>query len=69
MADVEILGLKELERRLKALPKEVAGKNLLGRALRKSANIIRDDARANAPVDTGILRDSIKVRREPNPGS
>ena len=68
----EILGLAELERRLKKLPKEVAGKNLLGRALRKAANVIRDDARNRAPYDASIqddvhIRDQIKVRRDPNP--
>jgi len=78
----EVLGLKELERRLKALGTEVAGKNLLGKALRKGANIIRDQAKINAPYDPKPnepkdkdgnrgeithIRDQIKVRRDPNP--
>jgi len=78
----EILGLRELERRLKALGDEVAGKNLLGKALRKGANIIRDKAKENAPFDPNPnekrdkngnrlelthIRDQIKVRRDSNP--
>jgi HK97 gp10 family phage protein len=69
---VKIKGLKELEKRLKALPKNVAGSNLLGKALRKGANVIRDEAKATAPYDPTIedgvhVRNQIKVRRDPNP--
>jgi HK97 gp10 family phage protein len=74
VADVEILGLKELERRLKALPKEISGKNLLGKALRKGANLMRDDAKNRVPFGKGEgndddvhIRDHIKVRRDPRP--
>lgn len=45
--DVDVQGLAEIERRLKALPERL-GKNAMRRALRKGANVIRDAARANA---------------------
>lgn len=71
MSEIKVHGLAELERKLKALGKEVGGKNLLGKALRKGANLIRDDAKAHAPFDPkpdGIhVRDNIKVKRDPRP--
>lgn len=67
---VEVLGLKELDRKLRALAKET-DKNLLSPALRKAANVIRDQAKDNVPFDPkpdGVhVRDQIKVRRDPNP--
>lgn len=73
---VEVKGLRELGEALKALPAEIASKGggPLSRALRASANVIRDEARTLAPVDLidddGVhLRDSIKVQRDPKPGN
>lgn len=43
---VKIQGLEETTRKLKLLPERI-GKNALRRALRKGANIIRDQARSN----------------------
>lgn len=64
---IEIHGLAELQRRLKALPKEMQEGNnspvWLG--LRWAGNVIRDKAKALAPVDTGALRDSIRTRKRP----
>ena len=81
MADVQIHGLRELELRLKALGKEAD--KLLAKSLRKGANVIKNQAIINAPFDpepnekrdkkTGIrgekahIKESIKVRRDPNP--
>ena len=59
-ADVRILGLEDLERRLKALPPRMAV-NTLRRAVRRGALPIAERARSLAPVRTGKLRDSIRV--------
>jgi|18_taG_2_1085343.scaffolds.fasta_scaffold00622_10 HK97 gp10 family phage protein len=70
MADVEILGLKELDRKIRQLTR-ATGKNFLSPALRKGANVIRDQAIENAPRDPTPddinIEDEIKVRRDPNP--
>lgn len=68
---VQVLGLKQLDRKLRELAKST-DKNLLSPALRKAANVIRDQARQNAPRSFGgggvkHVRDEIKVRRDPNP--
>lgn len=57
---VRIEGLKDLEDALSALPKATA-RNVLLRALKKAAQPIADHARRVVPVDSGMLRDSIKV--------
>lgn len=53
-------GFKDLDTALAQLPK-AAAKRTLQRTLAKAAQPIADAAQANAPVDTGELRDSIKV--------
>lgn len=53
-------GFKELDAALALLPK-AAAKRTLQRTLVKAAQPIADAAQANAPVDTGGLRESIKV--------
>ncbi len=66
---VQIHGLKEIGERLKALPKEIAGKNggPLAAALRKMGRVIQADAKGLVPVDTGTLRENIIVTRERDP--
>jgi len=67
---INVEGLAELERALRALPAEVAGKNggpLLS-AVRKMAQVIRDEARVLAPEDTGRLKRAIFMRRAPGDG-
>lgn len=54
-------GLKELNAKLKALPDKLAVKVLKG-ALMEAAQPILHAARSKAPVDTGLLVSSIKVR-------
>lgn len=63
---VEVRGLKELADALRALPKELASKNggPLAVALRKAANVIKNEAKARAPVATGLLKKNIIVRRD-----
>lgn len=67
---VQVLGLKELDKKLRELSKST-NKNLLAPALRKAANVIKDQAIRNAPVDPtpdGVhIKNDIKVRRDPNP--
>ena len=53
-------GFKELDAALANLPK-AAAKRTLQRTLLKAGQPIADAAQANAPVETGELRDSIKV--------
>lgn len=61
MADVQLRGMAELRRSLKKLEPRIQ-KNILRGATRAVAKEIRDDARANAPVDTGNLRKNIMHR-------
>jgi HK97 gp10 family phage protein len=67
MAEVRnVEGLRELGRRLKALPKEISGKNggPLLKALRRMGAVIQKDAQARVAVKTGTLRDNIIVTRK-----
>jgi len=70
---VQVHGLAELERKLKALPAEISGKGATGplaAALREAISVIRDDAKARAPQgETGRLKRAIKIARDRNPKS
>jgi HK97 gp10 family phage protein len=59
---VEITGLNELNRRLKALGPFIASK-VLGGAVNAGAQVIRKDAQSRTPVDTGMLQKSLFVKR------
>lgn len=63
MADfgVEITGLRELDRALQELAWPAA-RRALRKGMRQGANVIRDEARAKAPVDTGLLKRQIRTR-------
>jgi HK97 gp10 family phage protein len=64
MADTQNLtGFDELAKKLKALGPKVA-KNGLRRATSAGAAIVRNDARARAPVDTGEMKRDIMMKRE-----
>jgi len=58
----KVSGLKELDAALAKLPQAYA-KNILRKAWAEAAAPLVADIKANAPVDTGALRDSIKVDR------
>lgn len=60
MAVLRITGDKELDRKLAALGKKA--KPLLRKAARRGAALVRDTAKAMAPVEEGTLEASIKVR-------
>lgn len=65
MSRVQVTGLRELNKRLAALPAEIAGKRggpLLA-ALRKTAQPVRDDAKRRAPVRSGALQKAIIIAR------
>ncbi len=63
MADfsVEIVGLKELDMALTELAWPAA-RRALRKGMRKGANVVRDEARAKARVDTGNLKRKIRTR-------
>jgi HK97 gp10 family phage protein/SPP1 family predicted phage head-tail adaptor len=56
-------GIKSLDKAFSQLEMKAAGK-ATRQALRKGAKVIATDAKRRAPVDTGKLRDSIKVRAQ-----
>ncbi|MCK3656235.1 hypothetical protein A4G19_15630 [Pasteurellaceae bacterium Macca] len=70
---VKIAGLKELEQAMQGLGRKTTNK-LAAKAMRKGGAIIRDQARANAPVlkeklphrKRGTLRKSIVASTKPN---
>lgn len=53
-------GLKALDAQLERLGAELAAKTL-ARAARKAFAPVLEDARAHVPVDTGLLRDSLRL--------
>jgi len=57
----ELNGGKELSDALQELPRRVSNK-ILRKALRQGGNVLLKKARANAPVKSGVLRRSIKLR-------
>ena len=62
MSDVRVKGLSDLNKFLQQLPAKVEQSVLRG-ALRAGANVVMAEAKANDwfPVDSGLLRDGLKV--------
>lgn len=60
MSDVHVKGLAELQKFLDELPAKMETKIMRG-AVRAGAMVLRDEAKANVPVLSGVLRDGIKV--------
>lgn len=60
MAEVRVKGLADLNKLLQQLPAKMEA-NVLRGALRAGAKVLEAQVRANVPVDTGRLRDSIRV--------
>lgn len=58
--DESIVGGRELDRLLQTLPVKME-RNILRGALRSGAVVIRDEIKQRAPVDSGALRDSIRI--------
>jgi HK97 gp10 family phage protein len=62
MADEwKIEGLRELGEALKQFPEKIAGK-IMRAAVSSGAAVVRDDAKARAPVDTGEMRLDIQMK-------
>lgn len=57
---INVKGLAQLQAALDSLPAKLE-RNIMRGALRAGANTLRDAAKANAPADTGALRDSIRT--------
>lgn len=60
MLDLEVKGLRELDTLLAGLPDKLRA-NILRGALNAAGKEIAEEARRLAPVQTGTLRDSIRV--------
>lgn len=60
MNDVRIRGLAELQAALDSLPAKIE-QNIMRGALRAGAVVLRDEAKAGVPKQSGDLRDSIRV--------
>jgi HK97 gp10 family phage protein len=60
--EIRLEGLAELERKLQQLPRAVRDK-VARQAVLAGAKIVKEDAKARAPVRTGRLRRNIIVKR------
>lgn len=58
---LKVEGLEKVMQAFNSLSKNMAGK-AMRKALRDGAKVVADEARNLCPVDTGRLRDSIRVR-------
>lgn len=61
MADVQLVGMAELSRMLEQMGK--AGSRIGNKALREAAQPILEEAKRNAPMDTGKGREGLSVGR------
>ena len=59
--DISLLGDKALQRKLNRLPQKIQ-KKVMRQALREGARPILAAAKTNAPVDTGRMKASLKLR-------
>jgi len=62
---IKITGIKAVREALDGLPGAMTVA-ISRKALKESAEIVRDEILTRVPVDSGTLRDSIKVRRSRN---
>lgn len=66
MSEIRVEGLAQLERNIEDLARTIGDKQATGiiaSALRATANIVKDAAKQRVPVKTGMLRDSLVVRK------
>ena len=64
MADIKVSGLRELGLAMQSLSADMAGK-IARQAVAAGAGIVRKQARAGAPKDTGNLQAAIVMKRLP----
>lgn len=60
MSIVHVKGLSELQEFLDKLPAKIEA-NIMRSALRAGANVVKEEAKANVPVASGLLRNGLKV--------
>jgi len=60
VSEVRVKGLADLNKLLQQLPAKLEA-NVLRGALRAGAKVVMEDAKARVPVDTGQLRDGLKI--------
>lgn len=61
MSDLaHVKGLADLQAFLDQLPAKME-QNIMRAALRQGANVVREEAKTNVPVKSGLLRDGLKV--------
>lgn len=65
--DVQITGLRELDDALRELAGPAA-RRAMRKGMRQGANVVRDEAKARAPKDTGNLKKSIRTRERREEG-
>lgn len=65
----KIEGLRDLRKQLLALKDVAKSRKIVRRALRRAMGPVLEDARAGARVDTGALRDSIKLTAQGGRGA
>lgn len=56
-----VTGIDAIDRRLKLLPDRIK-KKVLRQAMRTGIKIVAEEMRAQAPVDSGLMKEQIKVR-------
>jgi HK97 gp10 family phage protein len=66
MARTKISGLDAIAKAFEQLPGKLA-KKVIRQSLRAGANTIKADAKADAPVDTGAGRKTVRVRTSKGP--
>lgn len=67
MIQMRINGGKQLHDLLQQLPVEVETK-ILREAMGRAANVLRQEAKARVPIETGMLEDTIKSTRDTKKG-
>lgn len=67
MSDFQLTGLAELNEILQTLPAKIEA-NVLRGAMRAGQKVILEAAKANVPVKSGALRDSLKIKTSTRKG-
>lgn len=57
-----LLDDKALMKKLKAAPEKIQGR-VVAKSIRDGAAQIRNDAKRNAPVDTGLMKSKVRIQR------